>query len=135
MLPLSDLPGVSFYGLQKGPAASQAYELPDFRIVTVDAELNNFSDTAALISTLDLVISADSSPAHLAGALGVPVWVLVPAMGTDWRWRKDRNDTPWYPSMRLFHQAPGEKWSDVTSRVRELIVQLMIQSGAGSMDS
>jgi tetratricopeptide (TPR) repeat protein len=124
LLPLSDLPDIRFYALQKGPAASQAHELADFRIVTVDAEINDFADTAALMSTLDLVISVDSSPAHLAGALGVPVWVLLPAVGTDWRWHKDRSDTPWYPAMRLFHQAPGERWSDVVLRVREALARL-----------
>jgi tetratricopeptide (TPR) repeat protein len=132
LLPLSDLPDASFYAMQKGPAVSQAYELPELRMVTVDTELTDFADTAALMSTLDLVISVDSAPAHLAGALGVPVWVLVPAVGTDWRWHKDRSDMPWYPAMRLFHQAPGERWSDVVARVHEALARLIAQQGGGA---
>lgn len=133
LMPLSDLQNVSLYAVQKGPAISQAYEQPGSHIVTVDAEIKDFADTAALMSTLDLVISVDSSPAHLAGALGIPVWVLVPGAGADWRWHKGRSDTPWYPAMRLFHQAPGECWPEVIFCVREALACLVAQREAGGV--
>jgi len=77
-------------------------------------------DTAALMSALDLIVTADTLTAHLAGALGVPVWVVLSA-SPDWRWLTQREDTPWYPSMRLFRERPNGGWSKVFERVaREL---------------
>lgn len=73
----------------------------------------DFAETAALLDQLDLVISVDTAVAHLAGAMGKPCWVLVPAVETDWRWMTSRSDTPWYPSMRLYRQAAGEDWGVV----------------------
>ena len=83
-----------------------------------DRQLGDFSDTAALISQLDLVISVDTSVAHLAGALGKPVWILL-THAPDWRWLLDRDDSPWYPSARLFRQRETREWSSVTTRLRE----------------
>jgi tetratricopeptide (TPR) repeat protein len=83
-------------------------------------ELSNFSDTAALISNLDLVISVDTSVAHLAGALGKPVWILLPYV-PDWRWLLDREDSPWYPTARLFRQNRARTWDDVIIRVRDAL--------------
>ena len=79
-------------------------------------ELHDFSDTAALIDVLDLVITVDTSVAHLAGAMGKPVWILLP-YSADWRWLRDRDDSPWYPSARLFRQRQAGDWTDVIERV------------------
>jgi broad specificity phosphatase PhoE len=79
--------------------------------------LADFSDTAALCAAVDLVLTVDTSIAHLAGALGKPAWILLPA-NPDWRWLLDRADSPWYPSARLIRQQPGETWAAVLARVR-----------------
>ena len=73
-------------------------------------------DTAAVMSNLDLLITSDSSLAHLAGALGVPIWVAIP-VSADWRWLTDRDDNPWYPTMRLFRQKTWGNWDDVFERM------------------
>jgi ADP-heptose:LPS heptosyltransferase len=83
-------------------------------------ELTDFADTAALMSNLDLVISVDTSVAHLAGALAKPVWVLLPFI-PDWRWLLDRDDSPWYPTARLFRQDDTRAWGNVFARVREAL--------------
>ena len=85
-------------------------------ILNFGEELKDFSDTAAIISNLDLVISVDTSAAHLAGALGKPVWVLLPFI-PDWRWLLDREDSPWYPTARLFRQNGTRVWDTVIARV------------------
>jgi ADP-heptose:LPS heptosyltransferase len=86
----------------------------------------DFSDTAALISNLDLVISVDTSIAHLAGALAKPVWVLLPFV-PDWRWLLDRDDSPWYPTARLFRQDGTRSWENVIARIHAAL-QDFIQS-------
>jgi ADP-heptose:LPS heptosyltransferase len=80
-------------------------------------QLADFSDTAALIECMDLVISVDTSVAHLAGALGKPTWVLLPFV-PDWRWMLEREDSPWYPSMKLYRQPSSGDWDSVLERVR-----------------
>ncbi|HTJ91836.1 MAG TPA: tetratricopeptide repeat-containing glycosyltransferase family protein [Pararobbsia sp.] len=92
-------------------------------IVHFDDALTDFAETAALVDNLDLVISVDTSLAHLAGALGKPVWILLPALA-DWRWQRDRDDSPWYPSARLFRQRIGEGWGEVIDRVRGALAAL-----------
>ncbi|MHB1590857.1 MAG: glycosyltransferase family 9 protein, partial [Sulfuricella sp.] len=79
-------------------------------------QLHDFTDTAALIDALDLVVTVDTSIAHLAGAMGKPVWVLLP-FAPDWRWLLERDDSPWYPTARLFRQPVPGAWGDVLSRV------------------
>jgi tetratricopeptide (TPR) repeat protein len=113
--PLAAIPGLSLVSLQKGEPAAQAP--PDgMALHDWTAELEDFADTAALVDALDLVISVDTSVAHLAGALGRPVWVLN-RYDQCWRWLWGRTDTPWYPTARLFQQdAPGD-WSGVIARV------------------
>lgn len=88
-----------------------------FAVVDHRSELGDFADTAALIANLDLVITVDTSVAHLAGALGKPTWVLLPT-NPDWRWLTDRPDSPWYPTMRLFRQQSPGDWETVLRRVK-----------------
>lgn len=87
------------------------------------ADLRDFSDTAALISKMDLVITVDTAVAHLAGAMGKPVWVLL-AAHADWRWMENREDSPWYPSVRLFRQRKPGDWDGVIHRVRQALAGL-----------
>ena len=102
LLPLLDC-DVTFISLQREVRPGDAATLKGLDIVHFGGELKNFSDTAAIISNLDVVISVDTSVAHLAGALGTPVWILLPFV-PDWRWLLDREDSPWYPTARLFRQ-------------------------------
>jgi ADP-heptose:LPS heptosyltransferase len=86
--------------------------------------IGDFADNAALIKVLDLVITLDSAPAHLAAALGTPTWILLP-FHAEWRWLTARDDTPWYPSVRLFRQTRPMAWDDVVARVCEQIKTIM----------
>jgi hypothetical protein len=105
--PLAGCPGVTFFSLQKGAAGSQASDSTlKIKVVDHTPRLTDFSETAALLLNLDLIITVDTSVAHLAGALGRPIWVLLP-FAPDWRWMLDRADSPWYPTMRLFRQTPA----------------------------
>ncbi|MFZ3135939.1 MAG: glycosyltransferase family 9 protein [Thermodesulfovibrionales bacterium] len=116
-LPLLQLDDISFYSLQKGEAAKQVKHLPTgIKLIDYTEELQDFSDTAALIENLDLVISVDTAVAHLAGALGKPVWTLL-NYHADWKWLENREDSPWYPTMRLFRQPSPGDWESVISRV------------------
>ena len=119
LLPLLDI-DAGFVSLQKDLRAGDAETLKRCNVLQSGHKLGNFSDTAALISQLDLVISVDTSVAHLAGALGKPVWILL-TRTPDWRWLLDRNDSPWYPSVRLFRQSEARDWSSVTMRVRDAL--------------
>lgn len=113
--PLGQSEGVSFYSLQYGPAGQQ--EAPvGLNLIRLDSQLRDFSDTAALVSELDLLITVDTAPAHLAGALGKPVWTLLPFNG-DWRWGMTGDTTPWYPTMRLFRQPKIGDWASVVQSV------------------
>ncbi len=118
-LPLAKIKGILLYSLQKNEAAGQPKELPEgMKLIDFMDEVQDFSDTAAIIENLDLVISVDTAVAHLAGALGKPVWTLLSFM-PDWRWMLDREDSPWYPTMKLFRQpAPGD-WKTVIDKVVE----------------
>jgi len=122
--PLAGIPGVELYGLQKGEAATHVESLSKEIIVTnLVEEFEDFTDTAGVIENLDLVISVDTSVAHLAGAMGKPVWVLLP-FAPDWRWLLDREDSPWYPTMRLFRQPKQGDWDDVFRRVADDLCSL-----------
>jgi hypothetical protein len=108
------LPGTTFISIQKGPAAGQAADPPPgMSLVPLSDEIDDFEDTAAILSIADLLISVDSSPVHLAGALGRPAWVMLPFV-PEWRWLLERDDTPWYPSLRLFRQTSRADWASVT---------------------
>ena len=117
MLALSQVTGVRWYSLQTGPGREQLPGILDrWPIQDLGDALGDFYDTAALVSNLDLVISCDSAPAHLAGALGVPVW-LATSFAPDWRWLLDREDSPWYPAMRIFRQQQPGEWAEVFARM------------------
>lgn len=123
LAPLARVPNVVFYSLQVGAAAAQAARPPEsMRLVDVAARIKDFSDTAAIVAGLDLVITIDTSVAHLAGAMGVPVWVLV-AHAPDWRYHLERSDNPWYPTMRLFRQVRDGDWSGAIERAAEALEQ------------
>ncbi len=113
--PLVQVPGVAFYSLQKGEAAQQLAAI-NWPIVDWMDECADFLDTAALVQHLDLVISVDTAMAHLAGALGKPVWLLN-RYESEWRWMLEREDSPWYPSLRQFRQAKQGDWGDVVERM------------------
>jgi Flp pilus assembly protein TadD len=117
----AELKGVQLISLQKGPGTEQLGEVAgDFSVFDLGHQLDHsapFTDTAAVMMNLDLIITADTAIAHLAGALGVPVWTAIPMLGTDWRWLLDREDTPWYPTMRLFRQSEANDWTDVFTRM------------------
>jgi ADP-heptose:LPS heptosyltransferase len=118
--PLVEAGETTFFSLQVGSAAKDLGELAGGAVHDLAPEIDDFTTTAAIIANLDLVISVDTAVAHLAGALGRPVWLLVPFVG-EWRWLLDREDTPWYPTMRLFRQkAPGD-WAGVVERVVEAL--------------
>jgi tetratricopeptide (TPR) repeat protein len=114
--PLAEVPGVSLVSLQKGAAAASVHASSALRLHDFTDDLLDFADTAALVASLDLVIGVDTSVIHLAGALGRPVW-LLDRFDNCWRWLRGREDSPWYPTLRLFRQtAPGD-WEGVIARV------------------
>ncbi len=122
---LLNIPDINFYSLQKGEAFYQILNNPEgIKVLDYTDELNDFADTAALIQNLDLVISVDTAVAHLAGALGRPVWTLLPFV-PDWRWMLDREDSPWYPTMRLFRQPSIGDWKSVIERVKDELKKLI----------
>jgi hypothetical protein len=110
--------------LQKGPGAEDLAALrsnhPDTKLIDCAPEINDFADTAAIIADLDVVIAVDSAVAHLAGAMGKAVWVLL-ALNADFRYLLCRDDCPWYPSMRLFRQIERGGWNDPVWRMVQLL--------------
>lgn len=125
--PLFGLPDVAWFSLQKGEHAKQLAGLPHGHITDLGAELNSFADTAAALQALDLLITVDTSVAHLAGALGRPAWVLLP-YAPDWRWMLERDDSPWYPSLHLFRQRSAGDWVGVIERLRQRAGDLCVGS-------
>jgi len=115
--PLAEITDARFFSLQKGPAREQIRKSPaGLDLIDYTDDLGDFADTAAMIANLDLVISVDTSVAHLAGAMGRPAWVLLPT-NPDWRWMLGREDSPWYPSARLFRQKMRGDWAEVIAQV------------------
>ncbi|MEG4963061.1 tetratricopeptide repeat protein [Microcoleus sp. K4-B3] len=123
-LQLLDIAGVSFYSLQKEISAGDRTLLTQIPVIDLSDNLNDFADTAAVISQLDLVISVDTAVAHLAGALGKPVWILLCFM-PDWRWMLEREDSPWYPTARLFRQQTPGDWVGVCDRIKTALKHLI----------
>ena len=121
---LEKLSDITFYSLQKGEASKEAKNLPvGMKFVDLTEEIHDFSDTSALIECLDLTISVDTSVAHLAGAMGKPIWTLLPYK-PDWRWMLGKEDSPWYPTMRLFRQPSPGDWESVITRVKDELLQI-----------
>jgi FkbM family methyltransferase len=131
LLPLWEVEGVEFFALQKGKAESEIASLPTHATIeNLGPSLNDYCETAAALTQLDLLITVDTSVAHLAGALGKPVWLLLPKP-SDWRWLEQREDTPWYPTMRLFRQTQQRVWGDVVDRVKEALrIRVGVQAPA-----
>ena len=111
-----EIDGIRFFSLQVGDAAAAVNALPKQAVTDLSPLLTDYAETAAAVEHLDLVVSVDTSVVHLAGALGKPVWTLLPWI-PDWRWLENREDTPWYPTMRLFRQPERFAWSPVLARV------------------
>jgi tetratricopeptide (TPR) repeat protein len=133
--PLTGIPGVRMISLQKGSGVEQLAELPaGMRIETLgddfDAGPDAFVDTAAAMMALDLVVTCDTSVAHLAGALARPTWVAL-KQDAEWRWLRDRDDSPWYPTLRLFRQTRRGDWSDVFAAMASELEKLVPSGGAG----
>lgn len=117
---LADIPGIAFFDL-----CPEAVDWPDLPLKPLRRPLVDFEDTAALIANLDLVITVDTAVAHLAGALGRPVWILLP-YASDWRWLSGREDSPWYASARLFRQRQAGDWGEVLERVRQALADYVL---------
>ncbi|MEI9804783.1 MAG: tetratricopeptide repeat protein, partial [Pseudolabrys sp.] len=124
LAPLLQTPGIGFVSLQRDLRDADRAALADFPGLTqLDEALVDFADTAAVMAQLDLVIAVDTAVAHLAGALGRPLWVLLPHV-PDWRWLLDRDDSPWYPSARLFRQPVAGDWDSVIARLSGELTQI-----------
>jgi len=124
--PLLEIGGARFFSLQKGPAAAQV-AAAGHAIHDWTDDLTDFADTGALIETLDLVITVDTAVAHLAAALGKPVWILVPWVSC-WRWLEGRTDSPWYSSVKLFRQSERNNWNSVIAAVKRELHTLVVES-------
>jgi tetratricopeptide (TPR) repeat protein len=122
LAPLAGLAGVTYFSLQLGEPAAEAPPA-GMRLIDLTADLRDFGDTAALVAGLDLVITVDTAVAHLAGALARPVWVLSRFDGC-WRWLNGREDSPWYPTARLYHQRAPGAWDEVVRRVAAELARL-----------
>jgi hypothetical protein len=126
---LSKIPGVFLFSVQKGPGTEQMDSLCPVRDLSdqLDHTSGAFMDTAAVMNNLDLVISCDTAIPHLAGALGVPVWLAL-SLVPDWRWLLQREDSPWYPTMRLFRQTRPGNWDDVFERIAAELRKVAVQN-------
>jgi tetratricopeptide (TPR) repeat protein len=132
---LFDLLHARFYSLQVGPAQAEIRDLALGAVIhDLSPAIRSFADTASLLQDLDLIVTVDTSVAHLAGAMGKPVWVMLP-FAPDWRWQLHRQDSPWYPSMRLFRQTKPGDWDEVFMRVRAGLDDWIIErDGADGVD-
>ena len=126
--PLLAVPGVSFVSLQREYREAELPALATLPILRLDEAITDFADTAAVIGELDLVIAVDTAVAHLAGALGRPLWLLLSHI-QDWRWMHDRADSPWYPSARLFRQSQIGDWDDVIAAVAQELAEFAKAKG------
>ncbi len=134
--PLAALPGVHLISLQHGFGTEQLTQVRDLFVVTdlgrdLHREATPFLDVSAVMKSLDLVITADTALAHLAGALGVPVWVAL-RFSSDWRWLLDRSDSPWYPTLRLFRQRTFGDWAGVFSEMEDALRDRLQSDGLAS---
>lgn len=126
---LADAGPVAFVALQKPVADADRADFQRFPAMTdLSADLTDFGETAAVIANLDLLITVDTSMGHLAGAMGKPVWIMLP-QAADWRWLIGRETSPWYPTARLFCQVRPGDWDEVLARVRAALAGGLAQSG------
>jgi hypothetical protein len=124
LLPLTDLPGVALYSLQKGPRASDVAATGAAALIEdLSSQLDDFAVTSAVLMQIDVVVSVDTALVHLAGAMGRRAFVLLP-FAADWRWLGQREDSPWYPTLRLFRQQKPGDWREVVGRVRARLDEL-----------
>ncbi|HEY3901737.1 MAG TPA: tetratricopeptide repeat protein [Chthoniobacter sp.] len=131
LVPLLSVPGVSFVSLQVSPHSQLPTVIAATGIHDFVADIQDFADTAALVAELDLIITVDTATAHVAGALGRPVWVML-AFIADWRWGLEREDTPWYPTMRLFRQGRAGDWAGVVERIAGALRRLSPERSAAA---
>ncbi len=130
-LPLATVPGVALLALQKGPAQAQAADyFGRAPLVSLGPEIHDFDDTMAVLDAIDLLVSVDTGVVHLAAAMGRPTWVLLP-YAPDWRWLLSRDDSPWYPGLRLFRQPAPNGWGPAIQRITTSLHELA-RSGAHS---
>jgi hypothetical protein len=131
LAPLAAAGQAGFVSLQKPfPAADQPALAQFPGLADISAELADFGETAAVIANLDLVISVDTAIVHLAGAMGRPVWIMLPK-ASDWRWLLERSDSPWYPTARLFRQATPGAWDPVIAAVAAALADELGRQPAG----
>jgi hypothetical protein len=135
---LAEIPGVRLIGLQKGAGREELTQAEEgFPVLDLGDEVDQaaapFMDTAAIMMNLDLVITSDTAAAHLAGSLGVPVWLALP-WAPDWRWLLDRGDSPWYPTMRLFRQRQRGDWAGVFAELRQALCERLSSSTADGVN-
>ena len=121
LAPLLRLPGITWYSLQPGEQGAELTQLPEAKgVQDLSPNIQDFTEAAALAGQLDLIISVDAPLAHLAGGLGLPLWVLLPS-APDWRWTTDGETAHWYPTARPFHQSRPGDWASVVDEVRRVL--------------
>jgi hypothetical protein len=118
--PLLNQPGCAWFSLQKEPDPDKGSWVASGKLIDWTDEFGDFNETASLAMNLDMIISVDTSVAHLAGGLGLPTWLLN-RHASDWRWMRNREDSPWYPSMRIFTQNKAGDWDEVVSRMSAVL--------------
>lgn len=126
---ITAMQGFTFYGLQFKPEQKDVQLMKQYGVINLAPKINTLADSAATLAELDLLITVDSAPAHLAGALGLPVWTLL-TVDADWRYLLGRSDSPWYPSMRLFRQTVSGEWGNVLQQVQQALVELQNKAAA-----
>ncbi len=132
LAPLGAVDGIALLAVQKGPAAAQAAQWQGRApLVVLDAEIADFDDTAGILENIDLLLCVDTSLGHLAGAMGRPAWVMLPH-APDWRWLLARDDSPWYPSLRLFRQPAPRAWPPVIAEVAQALARFAAQAPISS---
>ncbi len=136
-LPLAAVPGVKLISIQKGHGVEQiaplAGRLPVINFGDeLDRDSGPFQDTAALMSLLDVMVTINSAPVHLAGGLGVPTWLAL-STDAEWRWLAGRNDSPWYPTVRVFRQSELHNWNDVFQRMARALAELAESRSGGTI--
>src|SRR5262249_51864961 len=120
LAPLFDMPNTQFFSLQKGGPEAELAKLSGGRVIDLAPHLTDFRDTAAAIEQLDVVLTVDTSVAHLAAALGCETWIMITHV-PDFRWMIGRDDSPWYPTARLFRQPAPRDWASVITNVRRAL--------------